>query len=90
MENSLIKLGFFVLILVWEWYEKRKVYIVSFWNSQNVFKGIHTIAVKIKNKDKMISYNEQYSGTPKVNGTFEDLLKGRPFIISYRMRGKRN
>ena len=70
--------------------KKGRIYIVSFWNSQDIFDGIHTIAVKVKKKNEMESYNDEYSTRPcTVHGSFKNLLKGRPFIIGYRMRGKR-
>ncbi len=69
--------------------KKGNVYIISFWNSQHIFDGIHTIAVKVKNRNEMKSYNDQYSDYAKsVYGTFKKLLEGRPFIIGYRIRGK--
>lgn len=69
---------------------KGRVYIVSFWNSRDAFAGIHTIAVQVKNKNKMKTYNDKRIDTPRtVHGRFHKLLKGRPFIIGYRMRGRR-
>ena len=58
------------------------VFIVSFWNSKNILKRIHTIAIKVKSKNRIKSYNDVYSDSSKtVKGTFKKLLKNRPFII---------
>lgn len=71
--------------------KKGKIYVISFWNSRNIFDGIHTIAIKVKKKNKMLSYNDhRYLDAPElIPGTFKRLLKGRPFIIGYKMGGKR-
>lgn len=70
--------------------KKGGVFIVSFWNSKNILKGIHTIAIKVKSKNRIKSYNDVYSDSSKtVKGTFKKLLKNRPFIIGYKMKGRR-
>ena len=62
--------------------KKGGVFIVSFWNSKNILKRIHTIAIKVKSKNRIKSYNDVYSDSSKtVKGTFKKLLKNRPFII---------
>lgn len=66
------------------------IYIISFWNSQNLLDGIHTITVKVLSGNKMQTYNDEYASVPMiVSGTFKDLLKGRPFICAYKMKGRR-
>ena len=38
----------------------------------------------------MQTYNDEYASVPMiVSGTFKDLLKGRPFICAYKMKGRR-
>lgn len=49
--------------------------------------GIHTIAVKVKGKNKIKSFNDEYLDMPKtVNGKFKNLLEKRPFIIGYQLK----
>lgn len=63
------------------------IYIISFWNSQNLLDGIHTITVMVLSGNKMQTYNDEYASAPMiVSGTFKDLLKGRPFICAYKMK----
>ena len=52
--------------------KKGGVYIASFWNSIDVFDGIHTIAVKVRGKNKIQSYNDDHL---YVNGKFKDLFR---------------
>ena len=69
--------------------QKDKIYIISFWNRRSIFDGIHTIAVKVIKRNKIQCYNDIYSDKPTiVSGTFKKLLKGRPFIIGYKMKGR--
>ncbi len=69
--------------------KKGSVYIVSFWNSGDIYNGVHTIAVKVKKKNQIETYNKDYSDKPGiVKGKFKKLLKGNPFIIGYKLRGK--
>ena len=69
--------------------QKDKIYIISFWNRRSIFDGIHTIAVKVIKRNNIQCYNDIYSDKPTiVSGTFKKLLKGRPFIIGYKMKGR--
>lgn len=79
--------------------KKKNTYIVSFWNSTSIFDGFHTIAVKPIQKTKMYTLNDRprketriYKSKKKLKPrilTFKGLLKERPFIIGYRLRGNK-
>ena len=46
-------------------------------------------SVKVKKKNQIETYNKDYSDKPGiVKGKFKKLLKGNPFIIGYKLRGK--
>ena len=69
--------------------KKNSVYIVSFWNSSDIYDELHTIAVKVKKNNRIETYNKKYSKKPGiVKGKLKKLLKGNPFIIGYKLRGK--
>lgn len=68
--------------------KKRNVYVVSFWNSKNIYDQLHTISVKVKKRNKVTTYNDPQNDKCKLL-SFKGLLKGRPYILGYKVKGKK-
>lgn len=62
---------------------KDGVYIISFWNSNPPFHGIHTVAMQIKDS-QFFTYN-LYSNTPSPMNISPSVFAGKRFIIGYEV-----
>lgn len=63
---------------------KDGVYIISFWNTNPPFHGIHTVAMQVKN-GQFFTYN-LYSNTPSPMNISPSVFAGKRFIIGYSLK----
>lgn len=64
-------------------FNKDGVYIISFWNTNPPFHGIHTVAMQVKN-GKTLTYN-LYSNTTSPLNIHPSIFAGNRFIIGYKI-----
>ncbi len=66
------------------WRKSNRVFIMSFWNSDSIFKGLHTVAVQADENGTYSAYNLNSLDTKvSTNKSLEEILENREFICGY-------